>query len=82
MSAIAYSLYAWDKRAAQASRWRISERNLHLVALLGGWPGAIFAQQRLRHKSQKLSFRVIFYSTVLINVALLIAYGWRQFWAF
>jgi hypothetical protein len=46
---------------------------LHLLALLGGCPGAALAQQVLRHKSSKQDFRVIFWFTVVINLAVL---GW------
>jgi uncharacterized membrane protein YsdA (DUF1294 family) len=42
---------------------------LHLLALAGGWPGALVAQNRLRHKSRKKPFRTIFWATVAINGA-------------
>lgn len=70
-SLIAYGLYAKDKAAAQKNEWRASERTLHLAALLGGWPGALFAQSRLRHKTRKTRFRVVFWLTVLINFGFL-----------
>jgi uncharacterized membrane protein YsdA (DUF1294 family) len=41
------------------------ESNLHLLALAGGWPGALFAQQFLRHKSAKAEFRGTFWVTVV-----------------
>lgn len=47
--------------------WRVPENTLHLLALLGGWPGALYAQQTLRHKTQKTSFRIVFWMTVLAN---------------
>lgn len=72
MSAITFVAYAIDKSAAQAGRWRTSEATLHLLALAGGWPGALLAQQTLRHKSQKRSFRAVFWITVLINCASLV----------
>ncbi len=72
LSLIAFGLYVWDKRAAQEGRRRIPERNLHLVALLGGWPGALCAQQQLRHKSQKMSFRIVLWLCVMANCGLLI----------
>lgn len=76
LSVMAYGLYAWDKRAALKGNRRISEKNLHWLALLGGWPGALCAQQHLRHKSQKISFKIGLWLTVLINLVLLVAYCW------
>jgi uncharacterized membrane protein YsdA (DUF1294 family)/cold shock CspA family protein len=59
--------YAKDKAAAQNGNWRTPESTLHLMSLLGGWPGALIAQQKLRHKSKKQSFRIVFWITVLLN---------------
>ena len=70
-SLAAAAAYAFDKLAAQAGRRRISEGTLHLLALLGGWPGALIAQQTFRHKSRKRSFLVAFWTTVAINCAAL-----------
>ena len=73
LSAITYFIYAWDKASAQAGRWRTSEGTLHLFALAGGWPGALLAQQTLRHKSKKRSFRAVLWITVLLNC---VAFAW------
>jgi uncharacterized membrane protein YsdA (DUF1294 family)/cold shock CspA family protein len=53
MSLITYAVYAFDKSSAAKSEWRTQESTLHLLALVGGWPGALLAQRRLRHKSKK-----------------------------
>ncbi|MGY5451159.1 DUF1294 domain-containing protein [Agarivorans sp. MS3-6] len=71
MSTITFILYALDKSAAQAGRWRVQEFKLHVFAFLGGWPGAMLAQQFLRHKTQKQDFRWVYYATVLLNCAAL-----------
>ena len=71
ISLIAFAAYALDKSAAQDGRWRTPENTLHLLALLGGWPGALVAQDRLRHKSSKTSFLVIFWMTAALNCAVL-----------
>lgn len=66
-SAVTFIAYAIDKSAARRNRWRIPERTLHLLALFGGWPGALVAQNRLRHKSGKPAFLGIFRVTVGLN---------------
>ena len=68
-SFVTYFVYAWDKSAAQKGGWRTSEKTLFLFGLAGGWPGALIAQQTLRHKSKKTSFRVTFAATVIFNCA-------------
>jgi uncharacterized membrane protein YsdA (DUF1294 family)/cold shock CspA family protein len=68
LSLITFIAYAKDKSAAKNGRWRTQESTLHILALLGGWPGAIVAQQKLRHKSKKQEFRFIFWVTVLLNI--------------
>jgi uncharacterized membrane protein YsdA (DUF1294 family) len=69
MSLLTFVVYAMDKAAAQANRWRTAESTLHLLALACGWPGALLAQQWLRHKSAKRAFRAVFWATVVLNVA-------------
>ncbi|MEN9659883.1 MAG: hypothetical protein RL571_3348 [Pseudomonadota bacterium] len=72
MSIVAFIAYALDKSAAKNNRWRTQESTLHLLGLLGGWPGALLAQRVLRHKSKKAAFLVVFWATVLINSAVLL----------
>ena len=68
MSALSYLMYGWDKASAQNRRSRTPESTLHLADLLGGWPGALIAQQRFRHKTVKQSFRFEFWLTVVVNL--------------
>lgn len=75
ISLCTYAVYAVDKRAAQRGRQRVPERTLHLLALLGGWPGAWLAQQRLRHKTAKPRFQALFWLTALGHVAAMAALG-------
>ena len=66
-SLITFIVYAVDKSAAKRGAWRTQESTLHLLSVIGGWPGALVAQQKLRHKSKKRSFRTVFWLTVLLN---------------
>lgn len=72
LSIITYFAYALDKSKAKRGTWRIQESTLHLLSLLGGWPGAAFAQQYLRHKSAKKPFRIVYWATVIINLVLFV----------
>ena len=72
MSLITFFAYWKDKAAAQAGRWRTPESRLHSLALIGGWPGAVLAQQWLRHKSSKAPFRAVFWFTVVVNVSVFV----------
>ena len=75
-STVAFFVYLFDKSAARNGQWRTPENTLHLLGVIGGWPGALIAQQLLRHKTRKLSFRVVFWVSVLINLAALIWLHW------
>jgi uncharacterized membrane protein YsdA (DUF1294 family)/cold shock CspA family protein len=68
LSAATFITYAADKSAAASRSWRTSESTLHILALAGGWPGALLAQQFLRHKSAKHEFRQVFRAIVVLNV--------------
>ena len=74
LSILAFLAYAFDKSAAVSGRWRTAEQTLHLFALAGGWPGALVAQQVLRHKTSKQRFVYAFWLTVLINVSAFVAW--------
>ncbi|MDF0514102.1 DUF1294 domain-containing protein [Agromyces sp. H3Y2-19a] len=68
VSLVAFAAYGLDKLAARRGSQRVPERTLHLLDVVGGWPGAIVAQQRLRHKTRKRSFRRVFWVGVVVNV--------------
>jgi uncharacterized membrane protein YsdA (DUF1294 family) len=80
MSLVAFVTYGFDKRRARMDGRRVSEKTLHLMALLGGWPGALIGQRIFRHKTQKLSFRVVFCLCVALHLAIVggAVYLWAQ----
>lgn len=67
-SALSYFLYLFDKAAAEKGAQRTPESSLHLADLLGGWPGALIAQQQFRHKTIKQPFQAIFWVMVALNI--------------
>lgn len=76
MSLVTFIAYALDKRAAASSGWRVAEGSLLALGLAGGWPGAIVAQQMYRHKTVKVSFQVVFWVTVVVNVVAFVVFAW------
>lgn len=76
MSFATFVAYALDKRAAETEGWRLSEGSLLAMGLACGWPGAIIAQQVTRHKTLKMSFQIVFWVTVVVNVVAFVVFSW------
>jgi len=70
MSLVAFVAYGWDKRAATKDRWRVSEYTLHMMSLLGGWPGALLARRTFRHKTIKLKFRAWMWLSIAAHIVI------------
>ena len=75
--AVFWKLPLWvaDKSAAARGSRRVPENTLHLLSVAGGWPGALIAQQFLRHKSTKHEFRQVFWITAALNVLGLLVFA-------
>ncbi len=71
-------LYGIDKFAARKSWQRVPEMTLLMFGLVGGWVGALVAQQVFRHKTQKQPFRSWFMLSVVVNVVALVGWGYWQ----
>jgi uncharacterized membrane protein YsdA (DUF1294 family) len=69
LSIVCFAGYALDKSAARRGERRTPESRLLVLGLLGGWPGALLAQQWLRHKTLKQPFRRLFWCSVALNLA-------------
>lgn len=78
LSLLSVALYAWDKYCAMRKRSRIPEAKLNLFTLLGGWPGALLARYAFRHKTVKQPFVLVFWISVLLNVAAVLYILFRQ----
>ncbi|MEM1213082.1 MAG: DUF1294 domain-containing protein [Planctomycetota bacterium] len=74
------ALLWWDKRQARLGRWRVPERRLHVLELLGGWPASWAVRRLIRHKTVKVKYRVAFVLAAVGHVTAVAAvlYGvWR-----
>lgn len=57
LNSLSFFIMIWDKGSAVTNSWRVSERNLWLLGIIGG-PFGLYAASRLtRHKTKKRNFR-------------------------
>ena len=54
---IAFAMYGADKSKAKKGRWRISEKALIVIAVIGGSIGALLGMYVFRHKTKHGAFR-------------------------
>jgi uncharacterized membrane protein YsdA (DUF1294 family) len=78
-SLASFAAYGVDKRRAAVGGRRVPERTLHLLAVLGGWPGAILGQRYFRHKTRKVPFLIAFWAVVVLHVAVVGAAAYTLF---
>lgn len=64
LSLLGFGVHRLDKRLAESGDHRVPEATLHLIELAGGWPGALVAQRRYRHKTAKVSYQLVFWLIV------------------
>ena len=70
-------LFCFDKAAAQNNVFRVPERVLHALTLLGGTPAAFVYSRILRHKTRKGSFQYTFWFIVFCQIAFIALFRGR-----
>lgn len=73
INAAGFLLMMIDKQKARKNQWRIPERTLFLVALLGGSIGSLLGMRCFRHKTKHPTFTVGI-PVILVVQLLLFAY--------
>lgn len=69
INSFTFAVFALDKWKSQNNRWRIPERTLLTLALIGGSPAMVFGQKLLRHKTQKQPFARLLKLIILLQAA-------------
>lgn len=70
INVVAFLMYGIDKQKARAGAWRISEKALLTVALLGGSLGALFGMHIFHHKTRKPLFAIGIPCIILLQIFL------------
>ncbi len=73
INVVAFSVYGADKRRARKDRWRVPEKTLFLLALIGGSLGALLGMKVFHHKTKHWYFRVFIPLILLVQIAVPIA---------
>ncbi len=69
---IAFIMYGVDKWKAKNNKWRIPEKTLIGIALIGGSIGALAGMMVWRHKTQHPKFYIGVPAILIIQIALVI----------
>ena len=72
INVIAIAVYGWDKLCAIQDRWRVPEKTLLAIAVIGGSLGALFAMSLFHHKTLHLKFKYGVPVIMLLQAALVI----------
>lgn len=72
LSAYGFIMMGYDKRQAKNGGWRVPERTLWMIAILGGGPGVYAGMQTFRHKTKHTAFRVGFLVLAIADLAAIV----------
>ena len=72
INALAFLLMLADKKKAKKKKWRIKERTLLGVALIGGSLGATLGMSLFRHKTRHLRFSMGLPVMLAVHIILII----------
>lgn len=78
-SLLTIMIYGTDKTHAAIRTWRVPESYLHVLELMGGWPGALIAESALRHKTRKSLYKALLHVIIAVHMV-----GWAAYlyWAY
>ena len=69
---ITFLVMLYDKHEAKVGHWRISEKGLFTLALIGGSIGALAGMYAFRHKTKKWYFKYGFPLIIILQIIAII----------
>ena len=72
LNVITFFIMWFDKHEAKIGDWRVPERTLFLLVLLGGGIGGIAGMYVFRHKTRKWYFKIGFPAILIIQIVFII----------
>ncbi len=72
LSILTFLLFGFDKNAARMNQWRIPEKVLLGLSILGGAAGGLLGMQVFRHKTRKNYFWIILIAAACVHLFLVV----------
>ena len=72
LSILTFLLFGFDKNAARMNQWRIPEKVLLGLSILGGAAGGLLGMQVFRHKTRKNYFWIIPIAAACVDLFLVV----------
>ena len=67
---ITFAVFGIDKLKAIKDKWRIPEKVLFLLSVIGGSVGALLGMYTFRHKTKKTAFRLGIPAILIVQIVL------------
>lgn len=71
---ITFLIMWWDKHEAKVGDWRVSEKTLFMLVLIGGGIGGIIGMYTFRHKTKKWKFTIGLPVILILEIILVIIF--------
>lgn len=72
MNIIGFTIMGIDKSRAKRGAWRIPEKTLFLIAILGGSIGSILGMKQFRHKTKHKTFTIGMPAILIVQAAIIL----------
>lgn len=72
MNLFTFLIMGIDKKKAKKGSWRVPEKTLFTLVILGGGIGGIVGMYVFRHKTQKMKFIIGFPLIIIMQIAVII----------
>lgn len=72
MNIIGFAIMGIDKSKAKRGAWRIPEKTLFLIAILGGSIGSLLGMKQFRHKTKHKTFTIGMPAILIVQAAIIL----------
>lgn len=69
----------YDKRLAQQNSWRVSEKTLLMIAVVGGSIGSLIGMHKFHHKTKHVKFMYGIPVIIFLQIAIIIIYKFNLY---